>query len=108
MVVGAAQMSEDLKLAWAVANTAGERRVARKVLLDAVHFSGRNPTRKDMQVTDMLLGSSHGQDYCDKSGADTYTFDDFVKLCNSVWPAPPSLLTVPAAAHHVERAAQRV
>ena len=41
---------EDLHLAWRVVNPKCEPRVNRKSLLDAVHFSGRNPSRKEIQA----------------------------------------------------------
>ena len=53
-------MAEDLKLAWLVANTKGDKRISRRQLLDAVHFSGRNPSRKEMQVWKVVRGLGGG------------------------------------------------
>ncbi len=43
-------MTEELRLAWTVVNPYGDKTISRKQLLDAVYFSGRNPSRKNMQV----------------------------------------------------------
>lgn len=64
-------MADLLKLAWLVGNPTSEAKVSRKQLLDAVHFSGRNPSKKDMQ------------DFCGKQ--DAFTFEDFTRICNNVY-----------------------
>ena len=77
-------MTEELKLSWLVVNPMEEARVPRKSLLDAVHFSGRNPSRKEMQVSAWASLSADLQAFCSSCGTDTFTFDDFVRLCESV------------------------
>lgn len=74
-------MTDFIKLAWLVANPTSEPRVSRKQLLDAVHFSGRNPSKKDMMVCFEKVVSNQ-KDFCEKR--DSFTFEDFTRICKTV------------------------
>jgi hypothetical protein len=86
-------MSEDLRLAWAVVNPDNTPTISKRQLLNAVHFVGRNPSRKEMQVSFALVclkiqrqGDIHAaQKFTAPYGPNgSFTFEDLTKLCSTV------------------------